>query len=97
MKKISPAPNRKAKLISTGRKISMTSPPTIPPIVEATLEYSNASRGLPSCAMGKPSKAVTTAEAVPGVFSRIAEMEPPYSAPAYTPTRATRAILESME
>ncbi len=42
--------------------------------------------------MGNPSKQVTTAPPVPGVFSRMEDMEPPYSAPTYTPHRATKAV-----
>ena len=33
---------------------------------------------------------------VPGVFSRMDEMEPPYSQPTYTPERAMSAVEWSM-
>ena len=51
---------------------------------------------LPCLASGCPSMAVAAEAGVPGMFSRMADWQPPEMAPMYTPTRISTASGPSM-
>ena len=79
--------NFKATDASNGEKmikqIALNTPPNVEPKVDKP-------KALPGCfnfvAMGYPSSVVATDAGVPGVFKRIAEIDPPYIAPQYIPS-----------
>ena len=53
----------------------------IPPMTDWMAVTPSALAAFPFIARGYPSKVVASADGVPGTFSRIAEREPPYTAP----------------
>jgi hypothetical protein len=65
---------------------------TIPPIKEEIVETPRALPALPCSQSGYPSRTVADAEGVPGVFSRIADIEPPYIPPQNKPQSMTNAV-----
>ena len=71
---------------SIGEKMIKQIALKIPPNVEPNVDKPSAR---PGCfnfvAIGYPSRVVATDAGVPGVFKRIAEMDPPYIAPQYIP------------
>jgi hypothetical protein len=80
-RKYSTALNCRAILDNWGAMSARASTPIRVPIMDADLVTFIASAALPRLANRFPSMAVAAAEAVPGMFSRMAEMEPPYMPP----------------
>ena len=76
---------------SSARQIALIKPP----INEDTAEMPSARPAFPFLFMGYPSSRVAVADGVPGVFSRIADMLPPYILPQKSPQSITRATSES--
>jgi hypothetical protein len=58
-----------------------------PPSAEETVEIPIASPARPCWQSGYPSKLVAMAEGVPGILIKIAEIDPPYTAPVYKPSK----------
>ncbi len=56
---------------------TFTIAPSNPPTPEAKAAVTSACSALPFLVNGKPSKVVAIAEGVPGVFIRMADIEPP--------------------
>ena len=79
--KYSAGPNRVAQPASTGASNTRPAMERVPPAKEAIAEMASAGPPLPRCVAAYPSTAVTTDEAVPGMFRRIVEMEFPYMEP----------------
>ena len=63
--------------VNGGAINASASTPINVPIIDAVLVTEIANLALPRSANGCPSNAVAAADAVPGMFSRIADMEPP--------------------
>ena len=80
--KYSALENCNASFANCGERIIKQSELKIPPDKLANVDSPSAR---PGCfrvtAMGYPSKVVAADAGVPGVFSKIAEIEPPYMAP----------------
>ncbi|MPM90509.1 hypothetical protein SDC9_137630 [bioreactor metagenome] len=76
-KKNSGALNRRASFASCGEISHKASTLTTPPRKEETVEIPNARPLSPRLENSKPSSTVAAAAGVPGVLSRIAEMDPP--------------------
>jgi len=85
--KYSHGPNFRAILATWGAKVIKTTIPINEPRNEAEIPIINASPGFPFfIAIGYPSNVVATADGVPGIPNRIAEIKPPDKPPIYTPT-----------
>ncbi len=79
--KYSAGPKETAHLASSGAKMVTPMVAIRPPINELQAEMDSAMPPLPCLASGWPSRVVITAEASPGMFSKMEEMRPPYSQP----------------
>jgi len=88
----SSALNFKATLATRGAAKTSTMTLMNPPMAELTVDIPIASPARPCWLSGYPSRHVAMAEGVPGIFIRIAEMEPPYTAPVYNPRRKANEI-----
>jgi len=73
-----------------GAKKRRTNALIIPPVNEAVVDIFNALSASPLYVIGKPSKTVAAELGVPGTFSNMAEMDPPYMAPQYMLPKRTR-------
>ena len=89
--KYSGAWNFSAHFASTGEMAMRQIPLKIPPVTEAIRATVMAFPAFPFWARGWPSRDVAAAEGVPGVWIRIAGMEPPYMEPQKIPAMTTRA------
>jgi len=67
-----------------------------PPTKEVRIPTPNALPASPLSAMGPPSNTVAIEEAVPGILSRIAEINPPEIPPIYRPTNSEIPFIGSM-
>ena len=65
----------------------------IAPATEANSAIWRASLALPFFANGKPSKEVAEASGDPGIFKRIAEIDPPKVPPLYIPIKKAIAVI----
>jgi hypothetical protein len=79
--KYSAGPNRIAHPASRGAKSTSAKIETVPPTNDAMADIASAGPPRPAVVSAYPSRAVTTADAVPGTFSRIVLMELPYCDP----------------
>jgi hypothetical protein len=70
-----------ANLASVGAATIKTNPPNSPPSADAEIAMPIASEARPLCAIGYPSNSVAAASGVPGIRSRIAEIDPPHDPP----------------
>ena len=84
--KNSAGPNFNAIFEMSGDKKVITRAPMIPPLKEENKAIVNARPGSPFCPIGYPSSTVAAAAGVPGVWMRIAAMEPPYIPPQNIPS-----------
>ncbi len=81
IEKYSAGPNLKATSTSSGENRIMTTMPALAPTKEAMTSMNRADPDLPLRASGLPSRQVTACEGVPGRFSSMQVMPPPYCAP----------------
>jgi hypothetical protein len=79
--KYSAGPNFNANAANTGAMSNNIIVENTPPVKLATTETFRATPAFPILVSGYPSKAVVAAAGVPGVESKIAEIDPPYIAP----------------
>jgi len=83
--KYSGAPKLSATLLKRGEIQNNIIDEKIPPKVDAIVDIPSALPASPLRFMGYPSKVVAAELAVPGVFIKIAVIDPPYMAPQNTP------------
>ncbi|CUI64596.1 Uncharacterised protein [Achromobacter xylosoxidans] len=81
IEKYSAGPNWKATSTRMGENRIMTMMPTLAPTKDASTSMNSAEPDLPRRASGLPSRQVTAWDGVPGRFSRMQVMPPPYWAP----------------
>ena len=67
-----------------------------PPTKEVRIPTPRALPASPLSAMGPPSNTVAMEDAVPGIFSRMAEIRPPEMPPRYRPTKRAMPFMGSM-
>ena len=79
--KYSGGPNFSATAASGGAAKQISSVATLPAKNEPMAAMPSAGPARPCLAIAWPSSVVTTDEASPGIFTRIAVVEPPYCAP----------------
>ena len=79
--KYSAGPKVSARPASSGAAMAMNSVPTVPAKKLPMAAAASARPALPCLAISWPSSVVTTDEASPGRFIRIAVVEPPYCVP----------------
>jgi hypothetical protein len=79
--KYSGAPREMANRVTYGAAKASSAVPIVPATKEPTAAVASACAARPDLAMRLPSRAVTTDDDSPGVFSRIDVVEPPYMPP----------------
>ncbi len=94
--KNSGGPNSNTTALAIGMTASMNPTPISPPSAEAVAAAPMAVPALPCRASGYPSKQVAAFGAAPGVFSSIADNEPPKGTPPMMPPTSTIAESASM-
>ena len=75
--KYSGAPKRMAAMASSGAQVTRATPLKVPPRKEAQVAMSRALSDCPFAVSLGPSRMVAAAATVPGVPTRMAEMQPP--------------------
>ncbi|KAF5033981.1 hypothetical protein DSECCO2_601000 [anaerobic digester metagenome] len=73
----SAGPNFSTRRVTSGATVNNSTAPTIPPIKDDIVDRPSAISPLPCWAIGYPSNTVAPLAGVPGVLSKMAEMEPP--------------------
>ena len=95
-RKYSAEPNFSAILASCGARNSSANTETMPPKNDPVVETPMALPPNPFCVIGKPSNVVAMLASVPGVRSRMAVSEPPYTELQYTAPSSISPSLGSM-